>query len=41
MLATKTSLAPLSKEAGKKQRKKVVALKEARKGDRNGKAKTK
>lgn len=41
MLATERSLAPLSKEAGKKQRKTVVALKQARKSSKNGKAKTK
>jgi hypothetical protein len=37
-MATRRSLAPLTKEAGKRQRQKVVALKQARK---NGKAKTK
>jgi hypothetical protein len=37
-MATRQSLAPLTKEAAKKQRQKVVALKQARK---SGKTKTK
>lgn len=41
MLATERSLAPLTKEAGKQQRKTVVALKQARKSGKNGAAKSK
>jgi len=40
-MATAKSLAPLTKEAGKKQRRTVIALKQARSSGKNGKAKTK
>ncbi len=40
-LATEKSLAPLNKEAAKKQRKTVVALKQARKNNKNGRVRAK
>ncbi len=40
-MANKTSLAPLSREAAKKQRAKVAALKKAQRDNGTGKAKAK